>query len=111
VQPIHWNFYYESELIQIINVEKGIHSPESARIRYGGQKELETWIRTDYENYSYVNNIAWKDDNTIQFEASLAYENTEIIESVTVTYQFSNKLMEVKELNESRWDSLGSALV
>ncbi|MBE1553198.1 hypothetical protein [Sporosarcina limicola] len=95
----------KSEFIQIINVEEGINSPElveSARIKYGAQKELETWIRTDHENYSYVNNIAWKDDNTLQFEASLAYENTEIIENVTVTYQFSNKVMEVKELNESR---------
>lgn len=89
----------KSEFIQIINVEEGIHSPElveSARIKNGAQKEVGTWIRTDHENYSYVNNIAWKDDNTIQFEASLAYEDTEVIDNVTVTYQFSNKVMEVK---------------
>lgn len=33
----------------------------------------------------------WKDDDTLEFEGSLAYQDTEIIENVTVTYQFSEK--------------------
>jgi len=90
----------KSEFIQIIDFNEGIFSPElveSARIKNGAQKELETWIRTDHENYSYLNNIVWKDNNTLQFEASLAYKDTDLIEDVAVTYQFSNKVMEITE--------------
>lgn len=90
----------KSEFVEIINVEEGRHSPElveSARVKYGAQQGLNTWIRTDHENYSYANNIAWKDSDTLEFEGSLAYENTEIIKNATVTYQFEEKIMKVKE--------------
>ncbi|MCU6708099.1 hypothetical protein M6D81_05185 [Paenibacillus sp. J5C_2022] len=91
----------KSEFLQVMDVEEGMTSPElveSARVKYGAQKQLDTWIRTDHENYSYANNIVWKDNDTLEFEGSLAYQNTEIIENVTVVYQFSKKAMEVKEL-------------
>ncbi len=95
----------KSEFVQIMDVEKGMTSPElveSARVQYGAQKQLDTWIRTDHENYSYANNIVWKDNDTVEFEGSLAYQDTEIIENVTVAYQFSKKAIEVKELSESK---------
>ncbi|URN95859.1 MAG: hypothetical protein NAG76_06330 [Candidatus Pristimantibacillus lignocellulolyticus] len=95
----------KSDFIDIINVEDRMTSPElveSARVNYGAQKEFDTWIRIDHENYSYVNDIVWTDNDTLQFEGSLAYEDTAIIEDVIVTYQFSKKEMEVKKLNESR---------
>lgn len=91
----------KSEFVQIINLEEGRVSPElveSARVKYGAQKQLDTWIRIDYENYSYVNNIEWKENNTLGFEAVLAYDNTETIENVTVTYKFDQKLMKVKKV-------------
>ncbi|MFD2114601.1 hypothetical protein ACFSTH_03360 [Paenibacillus yanchengensis] len=94
----------KSDFISIINVEKGMHSPElveSARVKYGAQKQLDTWIRTDHENYSGLMNIAWEDNDTLQFEAALAYGGTEIVETVTVTYQISKKVMGVTELIES----------
>ncbi|WP_139990605.1 hypothetical protein [Paenibacillus paridis] len=94
----------KSQFVQIMNVEEGMISPElveSARINYGTQKELETWIRTDHENYSFVNNIVWESNDRLRFEGSLAYQNTEIIENVMVTYQFSKKEIEVKELKLS----------
>lgn len=89
----------KSDFIQIIDVEEGMWSPEiieSARVKHGAQQNIETWIRTDHENYSYASNIKWKDNDTLQFEGSLAYQNTEIIENVTVAYQFSKKVIEVK---------------
>ncbi|WP_339319105.1 hypothetical protein [Paenibacillus sp. FSL R10-2734] len=92
----------KSNFVQISNIEEGRVSPElieSARVKYGAQQELDTWIRTDHENYSYADKIVWKDNDTLAFEGSLAYQNTEIIENVTVTYQFSKKIIEVKELN------------
>ncbi|OMD40679.1 hypothetical protein [Paenibacillus odorifer] len=92
----------KSDFVQISNIEEGMSSPElieSARVKYGAQKELDTWIRTDHENYSYADKIVWKDNDTLAFEGSLAYQNTEIIENVTVKYQFSKKIIEVKELN------------
>lgn len=95
----------KSNFVQISNIEEGMTSPElieSARVKYGAQKELDTWIRTDHENYSYADKLVWKDNDTLAFEGSLAYQNTEIIENVTVTYQFSKKIIEVKELNKSR---------
>ncbi|MEK5240308.1 hypothetical protein NST99_32165 [Paenibacillus sp. FSL L8-0470] len=95
----------KSEFVQIINIEEGMTSPElveSARVKYGAQKELDTWIRTDYENYSYADKIVWKDNDTLEFEGSLAYQDTAVIENVTVTYQFSKKVIEVKGLSESR---------
>ncbi|MHA0856985.1 hypothetical protein [Paenibacillus sp. CMAA1364] len=95
----------KSEFVEIINVEERMTSPElveSARVKHGAQQELDTWIRTDHENYSYVNNIVWSDNDTLEFEGSLAYEDTAIIENVTVSYQFSKKIIVVKELNESR---------
>lgn len=95
----------KSEFVQIINIEEGMTSPElveSARVKYGAQKELDTWIRTDYENYSYADKIVWKDNDTLEFEGSLAYQDTAIIENVTVAYQFSKKVIEVKGISESR---------
>lgn len=94
----------KSDFVQIINVEEGMVSAElveSARVKYGAHKEMDTWIRTDHENYSNINNLAWKDNDTVVFEGSLAYQNTEIIENVAVAYQFSKKVMEVTELNAS----------
>lgn len=89
----------KSDFIEIIDVEEGMTSPEiieSARVKHGAQQNIETWIRTDHENYSYASNIKWKDNDTLQFEGSLAYQNTEIIENVAVAYQFSKKVIEVK---------------
>lgn len=89
----------KSDFIQISDVEEGMWSPEiieSARVKHGAQQNIETWIRTDHENYSYASNIKWKDNDTLKFEGSLAYQNTEIIENVTVAYQFSKKVIEVK---------------
>jgi hypothetical protein len=95
----------KSDFIQISNIEEGMISPElieSARVKYGAQKEIDTWIRTDHENYSNADNLVWKNNDTLEFEGSLAYQNTEIIENVTVKYQFSKKIIEVKELNKAR---------
>lgn len=95
----------KSDFVEIINVEAGRVSAElieSARVKYGAQKGIDTWIRPDHENYSYASEIAWKDNDTLEFEGSLSYQDTEIIENVTVAYQFSKKVIEVKELNESR---------
>ncbi|MEK5399061.1 hypothetical protein [Paenibacillus sp. FSL K6-2859] len=95
----------KSDFIQISNIEEGMISPElieSARVKYGAQKEIDTWIRTDHENYSNADNLVWKDNDTLEFEGSLAYQNTKIIENVTVKYQFSKKIIEVKELNKAR---------
>ncbi|OKP87542.1 hypothetical protein A3844_10810 [Paenibacillus helianthi] len=92
----------KSEFVQIMNVEEGRISPElveSARVKYGTQKGLDTWIRTDHENYSYANHFVWKDNDTLEFEGSLAYQDTEIIENVNVAYQFSKKLIEIKGLH------------
>ncbi|WP_341346240.1 hypothetical protein [Paenibacillus sp. FSL H3-0469] len=91
----------KSEFVQIMNVEEGMNSPElveSARIKLGAQQKLELWARPDHENYSYADRLAWKDNNTLAFEGSLAYNDTAIIENVSVTYRFRDKIMEIADL-------------
>jgi len=88
----------KSDFVEVINVEEGMTSPElieSARVKYGAQKQFDMWIRTDHENYSSLTSIAWEDNDTLKFEASLPYEDMSIIETVTVAYQFSTRVMEV----------------
>ncbi|WNS42322.1 hypothetical protein [Paenibacillus sp. MMS20-IR301] len=90
----------KSDFVEIIDVEAGRHSPElieSARVKYGAEQGIDTWIRTDHENYSYADKIVWKNNDTLQFEGSLAYQDTEIIENVTVAYQFSKRVIEVRK--------------
>ncbi|WP_342547946.1 hypothetical protein NST69_30500 [Paenibacillus sp. FSL P2-0089] len=89
----------KSEFVQILDVEKGTISPElveSARIRHGAQRKLDTWTRSDHENYSYPSQLVWKDNDTLAFEGSLAYDDTAVIENVSVTYRFKDKVMEVQ---------------
>lgn len=91
----------KSEFVEVINVEERMTSPEiieSARVKYGAQIGLDTWIRADHENYNSLLNITWKDDTTLEVEASLAYENTAVIENVRIVYESSNKIMEVTAL-------------
>ena len=93
----------KSEFVQIINVEERIVSPEiieSARVKYGAQRGLDTWIRTDHENYNSLININWTDTTTLELEASLAYDETAVIENVHIVYESSNKAMKVKALQE-----------
>ena len=93
----------KSEFVVIINVAERMVSPEiieSARVKYGAQKGLDAWIRTDHENYSSLMNISWKDDATLEIDASLAYDDTAIIENVHIVYDSSNKAMEVKALSD-----------
>lgn len=89
----------KSEFVQILNVEKGTISPElveSARIRHGAQRKLDTWTRSDHENYSYADHLVWTHSDTLAFEGSLAYDDTAIIENIRVTYRFRDKMMEVQ---------------
>ena len=91
----------KSEFVQILNVEKGTISPElveSARIRHGAQRKLDIWTRSDHENYSYASHLVWIHSDTLAFEGSLAYNDTAIIENVSVTYRFRDKIMEIAGL-------------
>lgn len=91
----------KSDFVNVINIEERMTSPElveSARVKHGAQKGYDTWIRIDHENYSYADNLKWMDNNRVQFEGSLSYNDTEIIENVMVSYAFKEKVIEVKEL-------------
>ena len=50
----------------------------------------------DYENYSYLRNIEWKENNVLEFETMLTYSNAEVSQEATVTYNFDEKKMSVK---------------
>lgn len=88
----------KSEFIQIINIEEGRISPElmeSARVRYGAEKVLETWISMDHENYSYIRNIEWKENNVLEFEAVLMYNNAQMSQEALINYNFNEKKMDI----------------
>lgn len=89
----------KSEFLQIIGVEEGKISPElveSARVKYAAQKGLTTWIHPDYENYSYIRSIAWKNNDTLAFETSFTYDNVSDNIEAVVTYEFGEKKMHIK---------------
>ncbi|WP_341301023.1 hypothetical protein MHB44_22890 [Lysinibacillus sp. FSL H8-0500] len=93
----------KSDFVEILNIEEGLGSPElieSARVKYGAQKELTTWIRMDHESYSYADHLVWKNNDTLEFRGSLSYEDTALIENVVVSYIVSRKELTVKEYGE-----------
>ena len=89
----------KSEYIFIIDAINGMVSPEligSARTIFGAKKGYEVLVRIDNENYSSNSNVIWNNNQEINFDANLSYANTEIIEDVSVKYNFDKKLFEIE---------------
>jgi len=89
----------KSEYVVIFDIENGRISPElvsSARIILGAKKGYDVFSRIDNENYSGINNINWVDSDRLYFNAILSYNDTEIIEEVSMEYNFDAKLFNIE---------------
>ncbi len=87
----------KSQFINIIDIVSGEAGSEIISILRSGiaaDKSYSLPIRADGENYSGFDNFSWNDNNTIGFDAALSYNNTGIIEKVSVKYNLLNNTYE-----------------
>jgi hypothetical protein len=89
----------KSQYINIIDLNSKTSSPEIMDIlisKVAKDKNYVVSYRADKETYSSNNDLKWIDNNTVEFNASLSYNNTEIIENVLVKYNVLNNALEYK---------------
>lgn len=89
-----------SSSLNIIDLNSGKISPEIMKLAI----EKVAMDNKDYNNtypdgrYSWGGNLKWIDNNTVEFEADLAYDYMEIIEKVIVKYNvLDNSLEYIKQ--------------
>ena len=83
----------KSQYLVIVDPVQGRISPElvsTGTIIYGGEKGYLAQQRIDHENYAGIQEVKWANNDTLTFDASLSYRNTEIIEHASVTYSYSD---------------------
>lgn len=83
--------------VNIVDVNSGRVGPE---LMESAIKKV-AMDHKDYDNsyagaYSWGGNLKWIDNNTLEFEADLAYNFGEMIEHVIVKYNFSNNSLEYR---------------
>ena len=91
----------KSNYIIILDKMNDRISPElvdSARIQLGQAQGFPLWQRIDHENYCGISDLAWLNDTTLTFSASLSYQNTEIIQQAAVTYQYEQENLQYRLL-------------
>jgi WD40 repeat protein len=89
----------KSEYIVLLDPSEGMVSPElmdSARILYANTKGYTVLQRIDHENYSSIGDISWKNSGQIQFNATLSYNDTDIMENVSVVYDYAAKSFNIQ---------------
>jgi hypothetical protein len=82
---------YKSTYIIVADDINGYISNElidTARIIWAAQNDYPANVRIDYENYSYYDNVAWADNNTLVFTADISYNATEFFDQINVRYTF-----------------------
>lgn len=89
----------KSQYINIIDLNSKTSSPEIMNIlisKVAKDKNYTLPHRSDKETYSGNDNLKWVDNNTIEFNASLYYNNTEIIENVLAKYNVLKNNLDYK---------------
>jgi hypothetical protein len=82
---------YKSTYIVVADYINGYISNElvdTSRIIWAAQNDYPANVRIDYENYSYYDNLAWADNNTLTFTADVSYNATEFFDQINVRYTF-----------------------
>lgn len=98
----------KSSYIVLLDPMNQMLSPElmdSARIIYGQSKSYPLLQRIDHENYSSIESIAWKSNQQITFNADMSFNDAEIIDRVTVEYDYPTKKFDIKPNNTPLDDS------
>lgn len=89
----------KSDFMIVLDPIKGMVSPDlisSSRMIFGARKEYPVFVRIDNENYSGVTNVSWKNNRVISFDASLPYNDMEIIENVSVQYDVDKRSFNIE---------------
>lgn len=64
---------------------------ETTRIIVAKDLKYNLTVRTDYENYCGVSYVEWLDNDTLRFNATLSYNDTQIINMVAANYNCKTK--------------------
>ncbi len=89
----------KSQYINIIDLNSKTSSPEVMNILISKVAKDNNYTlshRADKETYSGNGDLKWIDNNTVEFNASLSYNNTEIIKNVLAKYNVFNNALEYK---------------
>lgn len=89
----------KSQYINIIDLNSKTSSPEIMNVLISKVAKDNNYVlpdRADKETYSGNSELKWIDNNTVEFNASLSYNNTEIIKNVLGKYNVLNNALEYK---------------
>lgn len=96
----------KSNFVVVINFIDSHFSSEligSSRALWACQSDEERFadIRIDHETYSGCGNLRWLDNETLEFDAALSYNHTDIVDDVRVVYNYRSDEYKITEIERS----------
>ncbi len=98
----------KSNFVVVINFIDSHFSSEligSSRALWACQSDEERYadIRIDHETYSGCGNLRWLDNETLEFDASLSYNHTDIVDDVRVVYNYRTDEYSIRAIDRSEF--------
>ncbi len=98
----------KSDFVVVINFIDGYFSSEligSSRALWACQSDEERFadIRIDHETYSGCGNLRWLDNETLEFDAALFYNHTDIVDDVRVVYNYRTHEYSIRAIDRSEF--------
>ncbi len=98
----------KSDFVVVINFIDGYFSSEligSSRALWACQSDEERFadIRIDHETYSGCGNLRWLDNETLEFDAALFYNHTDIVDDVRVVYNYRTDEYSIRAIDRSEF--------
>ena len=98
----------KSNFVVVINFIDGHFSSEligSSRALWACQSDEERFadIRIDHETYSGCGNLRWLDNETLEFDAALSYNHTDIVDDVRVVYNYRTDEYSIRAIDRSEF--------
>ena len=98
----------KSDFVVVINFIDSHFSSEligSSRALWACQSDEERFadIRIDHETYSGCGNLRWLDNETLEFDAALFYNHTDIVDDVRVVYNYRTDEYSIRAIDRSEF--------
>ena len=98
----------KSNFVVVINFIDSHFSSEligSSRALWACQSDEERFadIRIDHETYSGCGNLRWLDNETLEFDAALFYNHTDIVDDVRVVYNYRTDEYSIRAIDRSEF--------
>ena len=98
----------KSNFVVVINFIDSHFSSEligSSRALWACQSDEERFadIRIDHETYSGCGNLRWLDNETLEFDAALSYNHTDIVDDVRVVYNYRTDEYSIRAIDRSEF--------